>query len=571
MSLFRRFFGNAASNSAGFAIGAAVHPTLRPLTQELANETWVRFPNIPLTPEQAAAAVERGEMLYAAAEDEAALTGTNAKRFKIIERLAGLAPSTEQLLTMRRRGAIDAKRMQKGFIQGNVRSEWADALAALAEVLLTPGEIARLTALDFITTDQGKALAAQIGVEPVNFDRLVQLAGDSPATDRLLTLWNRGEISETDVNRGLQQSGLRSEWFSAIKALRKHLPSPSDAIRFSVKDVFDTQVRARFGLDADFPQSFLPLAAQLGIDEEQARWYWAAHWRNVSPTQLYRMLHRGEITDDDLDAGLKVADYSPFWRDKLKQIAYLVPGRIDLRRFYAAGIITEDEVFAGYKKLGYTDQVARWQTDFAKKGVSSTAKDLTAANLRAEYEGSFIDRAALLDGLDKLGYDHAEAQMYANLGDAARVKKYREAVITAIYKAYLAHELRAAEAKAKLTENGIASEAQDELLRLWNLELSVSRKQLTPTQITASYRRGTISAQDAVAELELRGYTTIDAHRLLDLALPQLNVKQIEDAFVAGIITRAEAMTQLAGLGYTTEQANELLDTVAPPEVGSPP
>jgi hypothetical protein len=464
-----------------------------------------------LTPEQAAAAVERGELTYAEAQAIASQQGVDADAFKVLERLAGLAPAPEQLLDMFRRGAIDAARLRRGLVQGNVRSEWSDALVKLAEHLLSTGELANMVVQGILTQAEAEPLAEITGTSADNFGRLVQLAGSPIGGHDALNLWLRGEITEADVDRALRQSHLKPEWVAAFKALRKHLPSASDAIRFAVKDVFDRATVDEFGLDQDFPDAFLPLAAQLGIEPEQAKWYWAAHWRNVSPTQLYRMLWRGEITPAQLDKGLKVADYSPFWRDKLRNIAYLVPGRIDLRRFYSAGIIDEQQVFDGYKHLGYTDEVARWQTDFAKRGTASTTKDLTVAQLNSEYQGGHLERDDYLARVAALGYSQLEAQQLADLADDKRVARARDQFTARIHTQYVGHKIDLATATAALDDAKIAPRACDLMLAEWQNEREVNVARLTPPQLKGLYKKSVLPEDRVLAELQDRGYSADEA------------------------------------------------------------
>ncbi len=166
--------------------------------------------------------------------------------------------------------------------------------------------------------------------------------------------------------------------------------------------------------------------------------------------------------------------------------------------------------------------------------------------------------------LVKLGYSQTEASMLADLGDAARVKKSRDEYIGVVHKAFLAHEIQAAQARADLAEAGIDAAAIDHLLHFWTLSLAVSRKQLTPAQIAASYTRGTITLAVALADLADRGYTPEDAQTLLGLAAPVLSVTQIEAALRRGAITRDAAVLQLEGLGYTEAQATELLAAAVP-------
>lgn len=245
MAIWSRFFGNAASSAAGFGIGAAVSPALRPITQEVANETWQRYPNRPLSPADAAEAVIRGLMDEGDAANEASMSGYNGERFATFEGLAGQPPGAEQLLE----------------------------------------------------------------------------------------LWNRGALSEDRVNDGLRQSRLRPEWVGPVKALRNVLVPVSDLIRMAVREVFTPALRDSLDLDADYPAALTAKAAQLGLSEEDARNFWAAHWDLPSATQMAEMMFRGELSEAQFEDGLRALDYAPTWRKKLSTILRPIPGLSDMVRF----------------------------------------------------------------------------------------------------------------------------------------------------------------------------------------------------------------------------------------------
>ena len=274
--LISRMFGSAVSGAAGTAAGGATVAVLQPILQEEVNTVNSQFPFRPLSAADAAAAVERDAMSYAEAEAEAKLTGYNPGRFRVLEKLAGIPPNSEQLIQMVRRGVITAARMREGLIQGNVRSEWADDL-----------------------------------------------------------------IKITDA-----------------------VPSVSQMVHFATRGVYGGGTEIE-GTKDEMPAGYLDDTKRDGLQAEDATKYWQAHWRLPSPEQLFRMFHRGIINGDELDRSIKANDFPPFWRPRLRDIAYLVPGRIDLRRMYAEGIIDEARVLKGYKDIGYNDQDAQILTRFA--------------------------------------------------------------------------------------------------------------------------------------------------------------------------------------------------------------
>src|SRR5437868_4773988 len=107
MAIWSRFFGNAASTAAGYGIGSAVTPVLRPRVQELANHEWEAHRTMPLSPADAAEATIRGAMGVEDAAAEAGQTGINPSRFAVLRALAGDAPGVEEALAAWNRGLID--------------------------------------------------------------------------------------------------------------------------------------------------------------------------------------------------------------------------------------------------------------------------------------------------------------------------------------------------------------------------------------------------------------------------------------------------------------------------------
>ncbi|GAG78096.1 unnamed protein product, partial [marine sediment metagenome] len=83
-----------------------------------------------------------------------------------------------------------------------------------------------------------------------------------------------------------------------------------------------------------------------------------------SPQQGFDMLHRGVISDDELNMLLRALDVMPFWRDKLTQIAFRPLTRVDVRRMYKQGVLTETEVYESYLIAGYNEQNAERMAEF---------------------------------------------------------------------------------------------------------------------------------------------------------------------------------------------------------------
>ena len=70
------------------------------------------------------------------------------------------------------------------------------------------------------------------------------------------------------------------------------------------------------------------------------------------------MLHRRIIDPDELKLLLRVRDIPSFWRERLVQLSYDPYTRVDVRRMYTAGVLSENEVFDTYLDLGYDEEHA---------------------------------------------------------------------------------------------------------------------------------------------------------------------------------------------------------------------
>jgi hypothetical protein len=470
-----RIFGNAVSSAVGTAAGTATAAVLVPELQDIVNDQWAAHPNRPLPAHDAAAAVERDAMTFGEAASEAAKSGYGSAAFAVMEKLAGLAPSTTDLMTMFRRKVIGADLLRKGLVQGNVRSEWSDYLSQITETLLSPGELANAVVQDILKQGEASEQAAKDGLTSGNFDTLVELAGNPPGAEQLLSLWNRKEISSAQVDKGLRQSHLKPEWIGAVKALAQHVPSVSDMVRFATREAYEGG-GALSGTGAELPGGFVADAKRQGLTERDAEHYWASHWHLPSPTQAYQMLHRKLIGESTLTELLRVSDYPPFWRDKLAEIAYHVPGRVDLRRMLEHGVIDEARVHKGYLDLGYKEADAAILTSFAvelAKGSGSggaVAREASATDLASAYEGRYLSRGEFIGGLERLRYPPGVAAMKADAVDARAVRAARVQAAGGIHTAYKKGNITAGAASGGLGSLGFTSEQVAGMMSAWTVE-----------------------------------------------------------------------------------------------------
>jgi len=231
--------------------------------------------------------------------------------------------------------------------------------------------------------------------------------------DTLLMLYYRKEIDSEFFYNEMAKWGFDTEQANRLLKSYLYYPSPTDFIRFAVRDVFREDIVEKYGYDSEWDKietGIKEYVERAGIDLEVLKWYWRAHWVLPSPQMAYEMLHRGIITQDDIRELLRISDYAPNWIEKLIAISYSPITRVDLRRLYQIGVIDEERLLRGYKELGYNEEDAQLLTEWTKLEYAQKDKDLTKTEILRNYRIGQCTREEAKKMLMELGYDEDEAE-----------------------------------------------------------------------------------------------------------------------------------------------------------------
>lgn len=232
------------------------------------------------------------------------------------------------------------------------------------------------------------ALMRANGFSRENADLLYQSQERVLDAGALVSAKWRGIIDELKFYEEMEKIGFTRENAELYEKVMQYFPSPSDLIRFAIREVYTPEIVEKYRMLEDLPPKFLEEAAKAGIPEEQAKRYWAAHWNLPSLSEGFEMFHRGVITEEELKTLMRALDIMPGWRDKLIQIAYTPYTRVDIRRMYACGVLSREDVKKAYKDLGYDDEKAEKLTEFtvryeAREEIKAASEPIIAA-LRAK-------------------------------------------------------------------------------------------------------------------------------------------------------------------------------------------
>jgi hypothetical protein len=318
--------------------------------------------------------------------------------------------------------------------------------------------------------------------------------------------------------------GLPDTEIDYLIRLTENIPSVQDVITFAVREVYTPAIAARFGqyegADEVYDNAKTDLQA-VGMNRDNFAKYWAAHWALPSTQLGYEMLHRGVITEDDLDLLLRSADVMPFWRDKLKAVAYQPLTRVDVRRMHKLGILDVDAVKKAYKDIGYDDSNAQSLTEFTVQYNASPEEqektlqdknrqyyqELTRADILKSFHLGLITETDTRTMLSDLGYkdndiDFLIAREIYLIEDARR-----DATIKYIQELYVKNLIDDRTLRVELGKLNLPAFTVDNYIKTWELDRKIKTATPSRADIMSFYAKGIIEEQTARQELSNLGYS----------------------------------------------------------------
>jgi len=327
-------------------------------------------------------------------------------------------------------------------------------------------------------------------------------------------LWLRGMIDDTELDRRLGELGWPLGEVDKIKALYLSIPPAQDLVRMAVREAFTPEIAEKFGQYEDIPDAFLTHARKVGLSEEWAKAYWAAHWELPSSSTGFEMLHRGIISRDELAMLLRALDVMPFWRDRLIQLSYVPFTRVDIRRMNKLGILDRAAVKRAYKDIGYDDDKAEALTLFTEKLNTAEAKteatpdrDLTKTELVSLYRAGVMPADTLKPLLSRLGYDDTEVAYIVNLADYQEAKELQSLLLENIQLRFQKGVIEYNRASDELNALALPAKQVETLLLKWEKTRAISVKFPTRTELEKFVKYQLIGLEEYRTELVNSGYS----------------------------------------------------------------
>lgn len=299
-----------------------------------------------------------------------------------------------------------------------------------------------------------------------------------------------------------------------IKA-SEYFPTPNDLVRFAVREVFTPEIVSEYGLDEDIPAEYLAQAKKAGLPDQVAKWAWASHWELPSVSMGYEMLHRGIISKEQLLTLLRTLDIMPGWREKLIEMSYTLPTRVDIRRMYGVGIYDYAKVVKAYEHRGYSPEDAKDLADFAVRYETDEASDLTKSSVVSAYKKSYIDRSTAESYMRDMGIGSDAITFYLDMADYDKNETQLDTISNNLVEQAKEGGLSLDAVRNTLTELNLPQTYIDYILDRIKTEGKIRKKIPTKSDLENWLESGLIDDEFYMASMVLLGYTKDDIIKYL--------------------------------------------------------
>jgi len=380
--------------------------------------------------------------------------------------------------------------------------------------------------------------AAQSGISKEDVDLSASIIGLPPALQELFELYRRGEISLDDVKQGLREGDFRDDWIDRTVALAHAWLTPLDFVRAAVQAQM-TYGDARSWAEKTGLDVTTGLPVTTGGTEATPDMFGLAYsiaGRPPGPAELGRMANRGIIPwagegadKTTFQQGIAESDVKTKWTDALRALETYVPPPREVGTLLEHGAINHDQAVTFWRDAGVPDALAQGYAYVAEQQHIGQDKLLAQGEVKTGYYDGIFSNAQATELLGDLGYHGQVAAEILAIVDFRREIQAINTVVRRISGLYLNHKLSASNAKQAIEAVGVSPDQADRLLSTWETFRVQPFHLPTTSEIGLAVRYGTLTQDQALAELAELGYQPRDAAIVLS-AHSQLTITPLPAA-----------------------------------------
>jgi hypothetical protein len=415
---------------------------------------------------------------------------------------------------------------------------WRAFVEQAGQRAMTPAELAVMVVRGWITQDYAQNEAEKSGLNNQQFADMVN-AASNPVSPQEAAVAQRRKILPYQAPSGatltfddaIRRGDMGDDWAGVIAALATQIPSPADILQA----VLTGQVPA--GVD---PRELYTRVGGMATDNADGfDWYTLMfNTRGSAPTpnEAAAMALRGIIPwGDGQDGGpviegpgalsFQQAFLEGPWRNKWEPAwhamsEYFPPPRSVVAMLHN-GSISVAQATDWLTKQGLAPATIQAYVADATRTKTAAHKQLSESNILTLLHDKLIDQATAVTYLEELGYPADEAATLAATSAAAVAIADTQSAVGRVRSYYIAHKINRAMALTELANLGVDNATAQAKMAGWDIDRTSNVRVLTPAQIESAWEYGIFTEAQALAELEILGYTPLDAWTVLSIKAKQ--------------------------------------------------
>lgn len=342
--------------------------------------------------------------------------GFNETQIKRSLELGGEPLPPTELGEAFRRGIIDRARFNRGIVQGPLRNEWFDVLEALQFSRMSTVDAADAVNQGHLPLEEGKRIAHENGLDPDDFQVLIETAGAPPGIDFATEALNRRIIDIPQFREMFLESRIKNRYIDLMLAMRTRL-IPQETARLAYREGVYTREKL---IDTLLQHGFTPDdAGTLAALEDSRQDETTKELTRAQIVQMYDEQILDAQTTLDLLRGLGFSEESVGLMMALadiKRIQRFINAAITrIRAAYLSGKIDEGEVVIQLDALQVPSSQREELLTIWGIDKQTVTKTLTASQIRQAVNKQLISHE---DGVQRLvdqGYDQIDAALFLEL------------------------------------------------------------------------------------------------------------------------------------------------------------
>jgi hypothetical protein len=414
-------------------------------------------------------------------------------------------PGIGEILDLMRRGIVDADTAVGWSMRNGIPESVVNMYLGLLDVPLSPADAALALLRGNMSADDAQAAAAASGVNPVNFNIMVENVGEPLGLMQLLEAYRRQFIDQGTLEQGILQSRVRDEWIPTALQLAYSPMTVSDAVNAVVQNQLDEATAEDY-------------ATQNGLMPGQFAILLETAGEPLSRTEMEQLYNRGLVTEEQVTQALSESRLKNKYNDLAFELHTRLPDPSTLSDAIVYGAIDENTAVGKAMELGYSESDATMVVQSASNAKMFQYRTKVVEAVSEQYQINAIDNTTATGYITAMGFSSEQAAIILQSAEYDRIKRMQESAINAVRSKFITHHIDQTDMQTALQSIGVPAGEITQLTEMWTIEQGIDVKLMSPMDVAKAVAASLMTSDEGTQYLVNQGYSQSDAAILVQVA-----------------------------------------------------